>query len=184
MHRSYSHSLYFVGCSVRVRLVSCQGGTSPGAETGGEAMADMEGMESQGQGMEEHSDHETKHGGIFFMALDEVRHLEGTLSSPRMFRVYLYDAMTMPLNDEKVQQASGTLHWGEFPDPPGIPLEVGHEDGMLMAELDREIEFPLTLTLLVNFPDAPGGESELFNFVFDEYSKPPAMEGSDGMSHE
>ena len=182
MHRSYSHSLSLVAFSVLVLLVSCQEGTSPAAETGGEAMADMEGMESQGQGIEEHSDHETKHGGIFFMALDEVHHLEGTLSSPRMFRVYLYDAMTMPLNDEKVQQASGTLHWGEFPDPPGIPLKVRHGDGMLMAELDREIEFPLTLTLLVNFPDAPDGESELFSFVFVEYSTPPTDEG--GMSHE
>ena len=184
MHRRYSHSLSLVAFSVLVLLVSCQEGTSPAAETGGEAMADMEGMESQGQGMEEHADHETKHGGIFFMALDEVHHLEGTLSSPGVFRVHLYDAMTMPLNDEKMQEASGTLHWGEFPDPPGIPLKVGHEEGMLMAELDREVEFPLTLTLLVNFPDAPDGESELFNFVFDEYSKPPAMEGSEGMSHE
>ena len=131
-----------------------------------------------------HEAHDPKHGGIFFMALDEVHHLEGTLTSPGMFGVYLYDAMTMPLNDEKVQEASGTLHWGEFPDPPSIPLKVGHGDGMLMAELDREIEFPLTLTLLVNLPDAPDGESELFNFVFDGYSKPPAIEGSEGMSHE
>ena len=169
------YRMSLVAVSVLILLVSCQEGTSPVAETGGEAMADMEGT---------HEDHDPKHGGIFFMALDEVHHLEGTLSSPGMFRVYLYDAMTMPLNDEKMQEASGTLHWGEFPDPPGIPLKVGYEEGVLMAELDREIEFPLTLTLLVSFPDAPDGESELFNFVFDEYSKPPAMEGSEGMSHE
>jgi len=132
----------------------------------------------------EHMDHNPKHGGIFFMALDFKHHLEGTLTGPGIFRVYLYDARTRPLDPEKVKEAEGTVHWGEFPDPPGIPLKVRHGDGMLMAELDREIEFPLTLTLLVNFPDAPDGESELFSFVFDEYSKPPAMEGSEGMSHE
>ena len=183
MHKSYSHSLSLVAFSVLVLLVSCQGGTSPGAETGGEAMANMEGMESQGQGMEEHSDHETKHGGIFFMALDEVHHLEGALSSPGMFRVYLYDAMTMPLNDEQMQKASGALHWGEFPDPPGIPLKVGHEEGVLMAELEREVEFPATLTLFLNLPGAAEGESELFNFVFDEYSHAPDSHESEDMDH-
>ena len=55
---------------------------------------------------------------------------------------------------------------------------------MLMAELDRGIEFPLTLTLLLNFPGAQDGESELFNFIFDGYSRPPVMEGSGGVSHE
>ena len=173
MHRRRSLSLVVFGALFP--FLSCQVGEPPAAETGGETMADMEGT---------HEDHDPKHGGIFFMALDEVHHLEGTLSTPGMFRVYLYDAMTMPLNDEKMQEASGTLHWGEFPDPPAIPLKVGHEDGMLMAELDREIEFPVTLTLLLNLPDAPDGESELFNFIFDEYSKPPAMEGSESMSHE
>ncbi len=176
-----NYKMSLVAFSALVLLVSCQEGAAPEAETGREAMADMETMADM-EGT--HEDHDPKHGGIFFMALDEVHHLEGTLSDPGMFRVYLYNAMTMPLDSEKMAQASGTLHWGEFPDPPGIPLKVGHEEGMLMAELDREIEFPLTLTLLLNFPGAPEGDSELFNFIFDEYSKPPAMEGSGGMSHE
>ena len=142
--------------------------------TGMGNMADMEGT---------HEDHDPKHGGIFFMALDEVHHLEGALSSPGMFRVYLYDAMTMSLNDEQMQEASGTLHWGEFPDPPGILLNVGHEEGVLMAELDREVEFPVTLTLMLNLPGAAEGESELFNFVFDEYSHAPDSHESEDMGH-
>ena len=169
------YRMSLVAVSVLILLVSCQEGTSPVAETGGEAMADMEGT---------HEDHDPKHGGIFFMALDEVHHLEGTLSSPGMFRVYLYDGMTMPLNDEKMQEASGTLHWGEFPDPPGIPLKVGHEEGVLMAELDRGVEFPVTLTLLLILPGAPDGESELFNFVFDEYSHLPDSHESEDVDHE
>ncbi len=165
-------------------FLSCQEGTAPAAETGGEEMADIGSMETSEELGAAHADHDPKHGGIFFMALDEMHHLEGTLTSPGLVRIYLYDTMAMLLDSEGVQETSGTLYWGEFPDPPGIPLKVGNEEGMLMAELDREIEFPLTLTLLVDFPGAPEGDSELFSFIFDEYSKPPVMEGSGGMSHE
>ncbi|MCH7802938.1 MAG: hypothetical protein IH937_02555 [Acidobacteria bacterium] len=182
MHKGYRQIIALVAFFSLFLFVSCQEGASPADETGRGDMVDMESMESQGQGMEEHSDHDPQYGGTFFMALDEVHHLEGTLTSPGMFRVYLYDALTMPLNAEEVKETAGTIHWGEFPDPPGIPLKVGNEKGMMMAELDREIEFPVTLTLLLNFPGAQDGESELFNFIFDEYSKPPADEG--GMSHE
>ena len=165
-------------------FVSCQEGTAPAAETGGEEIADMGSMKTfEGQGAA-HTDHDSQHGGIFFIALDEMHHLEGTVTPPGLFRVYLYDAMTIPLDSERIMQASGTLHWGEFPDPPGIPLKIGKEEGMMLAELDRGIEFPLTLTLLLNFPGAPEGESELFNFIFDEYSKPAARERSGGMSQE
>ena len=76
-----------------------------------------------------------------------------------------------------MKEAEGTVHWGEFPDPPGIPLKIGEDEGMLVAELDEEVEFPLTLTLLLRFSDsAPGAEPELFNFIFDEYSKSSAIE--------
>jgi hypothetical protein len=179
------YRMSLVAFSALLLLVSCQEGAAPSSEADGETMADMGSMESsEGHGMGQHSDHDPRHGGIFFMALDEVHHLEGTLSSPGMVRVFLYDAMTMPLDSERMAQASGTLHWGEFPDPPAIPLKAGNEVGMLMAELDREIEFPLTLTLLLNFPGAQDGESELFNLIFDEYSQPPAADESEGMSHE
>ena len=82
-----------------------------------------------------------------------------------------------PLDPEKVKEAEGAVYWGEFPDPPGIPLNIGEDVGVLVAELDREVEFPLTLTLLLRFPDSdPGAEPELFNFTFDEYSKSSAIE--------
>ena len=170
-----NYKISLVAVSVLFLLASCQEGTSPEGEAGGEAMADMEGA---------HEDHDPRHGGIFFMALDEVHHLEGTVTAPGMFKVYLYDQMTMPLNSERTAQASGTLHWGEFPDPPAIPLEVGHEEGMLMAKLDREVEFPVTLTLMLNFPGAAEGDSELFSFTFDEYSHAPDSHESEDMDHE
>ncbi len=124
----------------------------------------------------EHSDHNPRHGGIFFMALDMEHHLEGTLTAPGTVRIYLYDARTQPLDNEGVRQASGTVHMGEFPDPPGIPLGVGDDGLILVAELESEVEFPLTLTLLLHFPGAdPGGKPELFSFVFDDYSEGPVM---------
>jgi len=156
---------------------SCQQGT-PEGEAEMEHSGDMDGaMSGMGQSsMEhegEHSDHDPKHGGTFFMALDEIHHLEGTLSDPDVFRVYLYDAMTIPLTSESMGEASGTLHWGEFPDPPGIPLETSTQDALLEARLDREVEFPVTLTLLVRLPGmGADSDPELFTFIFDEYSQP------------
>lgn len=124
----------------------------------------------------EHSDHNPRHGGIFFMALDMEHHLEGTLSPPGTVRIYLYNARTQSLDTEGVKAASGTVHLGEFPDPPGIPLGVGDEGLSLVAELESEVEFPLALTLLLHFPGAdPGGRPELFNFIFDNYSEGPVM---------
>ncbi len=120
----------------------------------------------------EHGDHTPKHGGVFFMALDYKHHLEGTLSAPRTFRVYLYDARTQPLDAARVRQASGAVFWGELPDPPGIPLFAGKDGEILEAVLDRKIKFPVTLTLLLHLPGSdPAGKPELFTFTFESYSK-------------
>jgi len=157
-------------------FVSCQDGGSVAVESS------LDGTEGQSVAVfpehgPTHMDHNPKHGGIFFMALDFKHHLEGTLTEPGMFGVYTYDARTQPLDPEKVKEAEGTVYWGEFPDPPGIPLKVGEDEEVLVAELDREIEFPLTLTLLLRFPgNDPGAEPELFNFTFDEYSRSTAIE--------
>lgn len=176
-------TLYLAIFTILILLVSCQQGGTPGdgaatenmehSHDAAETMGEMDPSSmSEGVGHEgEHEDHDPKHGGIFFMALDEIHHLEGTLTPQGWFRVYLHDEFTLPLTAERVKQAGGTIHWGEFPDPPGIPLKVGAEEGSLEAKLERELELPVTLTLLLRLPGSdPAEEPELFTFVFDDYS--------------
>ncbi len=173
---THTRILSLVVFSLALLLVCCQESGSPEAETGQAEMAEHSSeMESSMEQMGEHEDHDPKYGGIFFMALDEKHHLEGTLTSEGLFRVYLFDEFTELLAPEKVGEAEGTIHWGEFPDPPGTPLGAGAAQGTLEAELDREVEFPVTLTLMLRLPEtASGGEPELFTFVFDDYSMPPS----------
>ncbi len=173
---THTRILSLVVFSLALLLVSCQGSGSPEAETGQAEMDEhsSEMMATMDQ-MGEHEDHDPRFGGIFFMALDEKHHLEGTLTPEGLFRVYLYDEFTELLTPEKVGEAEGTIHWGEFPDPPGTPLVAGAAQGTMEAELDREVEFPVTLTLMLKLPETgAGGKPELFTFVFDDYSKPPS----------
>ena len=167
-HRKFVSLVIF---STLLLCLSCQDEGSLAVENR------MEEIQRQSSGGDTHMDHTPKHGGFFFMTLDYVHHLEGTLNSPRLFRVYLYDARTQPLDPRKVKEAQGTLHWGEFPDPPGIPLKIGEDERTLVAELDGDIEFPLALTLSLHLPgNDAGAEPELFNFVFNEYSKPSEVQ--------
>ena len=175
---NYKRFLLLLTIVSLVTLVSCQQGGAPEGEAEMEHSADMEDSMSDmdHSAMEpgdEHSDHDPRHGGTFFMALDEIHHLEGTLIDPDVFRVYLYDQFTIPLGAEKIKEASGTVHWGEFPDPPAMPLAVGSEEAMLETKLDREPEFPVTPTLLLRFPGmGEDSDPELFTFMFDGYSQP------------
>ncbi len=167
-HRKFVSLVIF---STLLLCLSCQDEGSLAVENR------MEEIQRQSSGGDTHMDHTPKHGGFFFMTLDYVHHLEGTLNSPRLFRVYLYDARTQPLDPRKVKEAQGTLHWGEFPDPPGIPLKIGEDERTLVAELDGDIAFPLALTLSLHLPgNDAGAEPELFNFVFNEYSKPSEVQ--------
>ena len=175
----YRRLLYLLTLAALMVFVSCQQGASEGeaemehASDMESAMGEME-QSSMGEGMEHgesHSDHNPRHGGIFFMALDMTHHLEGTLTEPGRVTIYLYDEFTRVLPAERTEQTRGTVHWGEFPDPPGMPLEVGPEPGSVVADLDREPEFPVTLTLMLRFPGmGADADPELFTFVFDEYS--------------
>lgn len=120
-----------------------------------------------------HQDHNPKHGGTFFMAMDNKHHLEGTLRPPGIFRVYLYDAYAKPLSKNKVKEASGTVQLGDSPDAPKIPLTLSKDGRTLEVALGKDVKFPFTLTLLLHFPDTlPNAKPELFTFPFSHYITP------------
>ena len=160
-------TVFFAVC-LMMGFSACQQNNSSQVTSDSETMSSMHGPE--------HSDHNPRHGGVFFMSLDMEHHLEGILTPPGTFTVYLYDSRTQPLGAQRVQGVSGKINLGEFPDSSGIPLRVGEDGLTLVAELEDEIAFPLTLTLLLKFSNSDADEkSELFNFIFDSYSDAHSM---------
>ena len=71
----YKRFFFLLTLATLVVFVSCQQGTPEGEaemEHTSDTEGTMSGMEqSSMEHAEEHSDHDPKHGGIFFMALDE-----------------------------------------------------------------------------------------------------------------
>jgi hypothetical protein len=143
--------------------VACQGQTDgSGPASGSPKSAPEKGA---------HMDHMAKHGGMFFMALDNTHHLEGILVAPATFRVYLYDDHTKPLKAEETRKASGTVQIGEADDAPKIELAPGKKKETLEANLGSAIKFPVDLTLLLRLPGmAPDAKPELFNFTFKQFT--------------
>jgi hypothetical protein len=118
-----------------------------------------------------HMDHKPKHGGTFFMALDNKHHLEGVLLPPGTFRVYLYDDHTKPLKAEQTRQANGTLQVGESEEGPKIDLAPGKKKETLEASLGNGVKFPVILTLLLHLPGMePDAKPELFDFKFTQFT--------------
>ena len=106
------------------------------------------------------------------MALDNIHHLEGTLVSPGVFRIYLYDSYTRPLEPAKVKQAKGTLRWGDAADSPETPLTVSKDGETLETRLNGDVKFPLNLNLQLFLPGAASGSKpEAFKFPFSHYTE-------------
>ena len=118
-----------------------------------------------------HMDHKAKHGGTFFMCLDNNHHLEGVLLPPGTFRLYLYDDHTKPLKAEQVKQASGTIQVGGSDDAPKIALGPGKKKETMEVALGAEVKFPVAITMLLHLPGmAPDAKPELFNFTFTQFT--------------
>jgi hypothetical protein len=118
-----------------------------------------------------HMDHMAKHGGTFFMCLDNKHHLEGVLLPPGTFRIYLYDDHTKPLKAEQMKEASGTIQIGASDDAPKTALGQGKKKETMEAELGGEVKFPVAVTLLLHLPGtAPDEKPELFNFTFTQFT--------------
>lgn len=138
----------------------------------------------QGSSEKAHMDHKAKHGGLFFMSLDNVHHLEGVLLPPGTFRVYLYDEYAKPLKLEQVKLASGTIQIGDSEDAPKISLGPGKKKESMEASIGANPKFPVAITLLLRLPGmAPDSKPELFNFTFDKFTDENAAGSSAPMGN-
>ena len=121
-----------------------------------------------------HSDHDSKHGGTFFMALDNKHHLEGVLLPPGVFRIFVYDEYTRPLNAASLAKIRGKVIWGDSDGSPEVSLQEALHGSALEAKAPGTMRFPVVLTLLLHFPGmAASAKAELFTFPFSHYTPHP-----------
>ena len=119
-----------------------------------------------------HQDHNPKHGGMFFMAPDNWHHLEGTYPMEGVFRIFLYDNFSEPM---QVERFRGRAVLEESFDPASkqtdellaYPLRPSSDGSFLEAKVGT-VSLPLEITAKIQFED--GGIFERFDFVFQEVS--------------
>jgi hypothetical protein len=118
-----------------------------------------------------HQNHNPQHGGVFFMAEDNIHHLEGVLVKPETFRLYLYDAYTIPLDPDSVKETRASVQVGDAEDAKAIPMKVGADGQTLEANVGPKIDFPATYTLKMHLPgEPPDAKPELFTFHYKDFS--------------
>jgi len=117
-----------------------------------------------------HQNHRPQHGGQFFMAEDNIHHLEGVLIAPGTLRIYVYDAYTVALPPEGVLETTGTVELGES--GKEIPLQVSPDGKTLQMDVVPRVRFPIELTARIHLPgEAPDRKPELFTFDFKRFTE-------------
>lgn len=113
-----------------------------------------------------HGNHNPQHGGQFFMAPDNSHHLEGTLPSARLFRMYLYDDYARPLASGRLKDIRGVLEVNGR----SIPLTTAPS-----SSLEARLE-PLTMPARVTakLRLEPGAPEYRFDFAFAVLTKDPS----------
>ena len=129
-----------------------------------------------------HGDHNSKHGGQFFMAPDNRHHLEGALPRAGRFRLYLYDEFTKPLALDRVKQVRGRVVTKEATEPgtrvvkeTAFPLMLSRDGRFLEARIDSSRP-PARMAAKVHF--IGDGPEFRFDFTFQTFSREPVVSTS------
>jgi hypothetical protein len=100
-----------------------------------------------------HGDHNPKHGGILFMAPNGFHHLEGTLDDDGVFRLYLYDDFTKPIDARDFRAKAGET-----------ALDAEPDGAFLSTQLEEAGKYPAEIVLYLSFPEED--EAARFDFIF------------------
>lgn len=120
-----------------------------------------------------HQDHNPKHGGMFFMAPDNWHHLEGTYPEDGIFRAYLFNNFSEPMNaktfegravlkevfDATTKQTRELVAYPLLASDDGAYLEAYVGDDALPREITAKVQFERN------------GAFERFDFIFTELSE-------------
>lgn len=127
------------------------------------------------QDVKSHTDHEAKHGGVFFMASDQKHHLEGTLSAGSEFRIYFYDEYTKAIPADKFTAEAKAWNKGAAEaDRKPLKLASAPDKSLLTGKVDASVKMPLSIKAFIDFKD--GQKPQVFDFDFSEPSKEPSGE--------
>ena len=117
-----------------------------------------------------HMDHESKLGGVFFMAPNKMHHLEATYSRECGFQLYLYNAFTRPINVNRFLaflKVTGEVDGEE--DELTLFLEPNKSQTSLQNDLEANLSSSFEIELHLKFSESE--EVELFNFSVDKQGK-------------
>ena len=146
---------------------TCPGGAdesvSPGICPDGSPM-------KKGYALRAHGNHNPQHGGLFFMAADNIHHLEGAYLPTGTFRMYFYDEFTKPQKIANMRAFKATLVVKDSKTGKDTTFSLVRSGAYLQAAIGK---LPMPAEMYASVIFTPGGKPNRFDFTFTAYSKEP-----------